>query len=331
VVVSTVDYHVLVAGAGSYAFATYSETLFHEPTQGTLQLAKVTGLTSVHSSITNPVFEAEGYKQVGNQAGDTLVTVHENEAFAIRSDEWYGAPLAHPLATIGVDHFAALVWPRIVGKRNGYPFRYRVGLPVIITDLLPGCGGTDCFYRLPWAWPGQVKVGQGNGPNAFSHTGNQLYAFDFSMADKSTIYATRGGLVGDVVESNTMNFNPCADNNGNGIKGDEEDKKADGPTNYVRIDHPDGTYSYYAHVDTNSVIPAQGDTIKRGAQLAKVGNIGRSCGPHLHYQVSIDKTNTVYGQTKQICFEGFAAVIVDWLYSSCFIPKTSNQLISTNG
>jgi hypothetical protein len=39
----------------------------------------------------------------------------------------------------------------------------------------------------------------------------------------------------------------------------------------------------------------------------------------------------VYGQTKQICFEGFAAVIVDWLYSPCFIPKTKNVLISTNG
>ena len=40
---------------------------------------------------------------------------------------------------IGVDHLAGLVWPRVVGTRNGSPFRYRAGLPDIVTDLLPSC------------------------------------------------------------------------------------------------------------------------------------------------------------------------------------------------
>jgi murein DD-endopeptidase MepM/ murein hydrolase activator NlpD len=196
---------------------------------------------------------------------------------------------------------------------------------------LPWCPAKNCFYRLPWLFPGVVSVAQGNGPGAFSHNGAQQYAFDFSMPDKSTMYATRGGVVGDLVETNTMNFNPCADNNGNGIKGDDEDKKADGPTNYVRVDHLDGTYSYYAHVDTSSVIPQIGETIERGDALAKVGNIGRSCGAHLHYQVAIDKANTIYGQTKQICFEGWTAIIVDYFFSPCSIPKSGNLLLSSNG
>jgi hypothetical protein len=38
-----------------------------------------------------------------------------------------------------------------------------------------------------------------------------------------------------------------------------------------------------------------------------------------------------YGQTKQICFESFTAVLVSFFYSPCAIPKTSNLLLSTNG
>ena len=331
VVVATTTYHLVMRSPGSYAKAAYGNTVFHDPGESALQFTKVTGLASVHGTIANPSFEAEGYKQAGTGSTSSLVAIHQDETFALRPDSWYGAPLLFPLDAIGVDHIAGLVWPSVVGKRNGKPFRYRVALPNLVTDLLPGCPAKNCFYRLPWLFPGVIGVAQGNGPGAFSHNGAQQYAFDFSMSDKSTIYATRGGVVGDLVETNTLNFNPCADNNGNGIKGDEEDKKADGPTNYVRVDHLDGTYSYYAHVDTNSVVPQPGDSVDRGDPLAKVDNIGRSCGVHLHYQVAIDKTNTIYGQTTQICFEGWAFVIVDYLYSPCFVPKSGNLLLSSNG
>jgi len=40
---------------------------------------------------------------------------------------------------------------------------------------------------------------------------------------------------------------------------------------------------------------------------------------------------TIYGQTKQICFESFTAVLVSFFYSPCAIPKRSNLLLSTNG
>ena len=51
----------------------------------------------------------------------------------------------------------------------------------------------------------------------------------------------------------------------------------------------------------------------------------------LPFQVAIDNTKTIYGQTTPICFEGWALVIVDYLFSPCFVPKTNNLLISTNG
>ena len=335
VVTGTTTYEVRMRPAASYAKAVYDRTVFDLESNG-FAPAKVVGLSAVHYTIAGPDFEANGYEIVGTQSAAFVDTVGKNQQFAVWPESWYGFPQAAPLTSIGVDHYAALLWPRVVGTRHGKPFRYRAALPAISTDLLPGCGGgQDCLYRLPWKVDTIVKTGQGNNsPGTQSHCcPPQNFAFDFSMPDKSTIYATRGGVVGDVVESNTMNFNPCADNNGNGVKGDAEDQKADGPSNYVRVDHPDGTYSYYAHVDTNSVIPGVGDTIARGAPLAKVDNIGRSCGPHLHYQVSIDNTKTIYGQTKQTCFEvvGIVPQSFNFFFSPCYVPKTGDFLVSTNG
>jgi murein DD-endopeptidase MepM/ murein hydrolase activator NlpD len=320
VVKSTTTYPVAMETAGSYATAAYSKTVFHDPNEVPPQFLEVTGLSFLQGTIGSASFEAEGYKQVGTQAGGTLETIHEHESFALRSDGWYGAPLLFPLATIGVDHLAGLVWPRVVGTRHGYPFRYRASLPTLVTDLLPLCPGSTCFYVLPWPFPDLVSTAQGNktpDPTASHCCPPQNYAFDFAMADKSTIYATRGGVVGDLVESNTVNANPCT-----------QGLSADAPSNYVRVDHQDGTYSYYAHVDTNSVIPQIGDTVQRGDPLAKVDNIGRSCGPHLHYQVSIDNTKTIYGQTIPICFETFFFPILG--YSPCYVPQTGDLLLSTN-
>lgn len=322
VVLGTTTYKVLVRAPGSYAIAIYERTVF-DLESNAFDSGKVIALGNVHSSIPSASFEANGYAIVGTQSAGFLSKIQKNQQFAVWQESWYGFPLLFPLDTIGVDHYAGLVWPRVVGTRNGKPFRYRAALPPIVTDLLPNClPALDCFYRLPWKFGTSETTVQGNGPKAFSHTGTQQFAFDFVHDNGETIYATRGGVVGDVVESNSKTFSPCADNNNNGIAGDEEDKKADGPSNFVRIDHQDGTYSYYAHVQKNSVVPNEGDVVARGAAIATVGNVGRSCGPHLHYQVAIDNTNTLYGQTKQICFETET--------SSCSIPKTNDVLVSTN-
>ena len=327
--VSTTKFNARVLDAGVYGRAGYEKTIF--PLESSApQSTKVESIYPLHYTIqpAKATFEGEGYKPGGSPG--PLVTIKLNETFALWPDTYYGAPLLFMESTIGVDHFAGLLWPRIVGTRNGYPFRYKAELPTVVKDLLPDCPSLLCFHRLPWKVSTAVGTAQGNGPG-FSHNGKQLYAWDFSMADGATIYATRGGVVGDLVESNSMNFNPCADNNGNGVKGDEEDKKADGPTNYVRIDHGDGTYSYYAHVRQNSVIPAKDTIVERGDPIASVGNVGRSCGPHLHYQAASDKSDTIYGQTVSICFEGWRwlpPVTIDFYH--CYKPVKSDVMLSNN-
>ncbi len=56
--------------------------------------------------------------------------------------------------------------------------------------------------------------------------------------------------------------------------------------NGVVIDHGFGEYSALWHMIPGSVQVKTGDKVELGQQLGRVGNSGRSTGPHIHYQVS---------------------------------------------
>lgn len=56
--------------------------------------------------------------------------------------------------------------------------------------------------------------------------------------------------------------------------------------NYVGIYHPvSNTYSYYAHLKTNSVIVEVGNLVIAGQIIAQVGSSGNSTDPHLHFEL----------------------------------------------
>ena len=64
------------------------------------------------------------------------------------------------------------------------------------------------------------------------------------------------------------------------------DKKATGTAsygNYVKIDHGNGYTTLYAHLATVAV--KNGDVVKQGQVIGKMGNSGCSYGAHLHWEV----------------------------------------------
>lgn len=52
---------------------------------------------------------------------------------------------------------------------------------------------------------------------------------------------------------------------------------------WVKLQHADGTVTVYGHMDTFSV--REGQRVKAGEQIARMGNRGFSTGPHLHFEV----------------------------------------------
>jgi murein DD-endopeptidase MepM/ murein hydrolase activator NlpD len=52
------------------------------------------------------------------------------------------------------------------------------------------------------------------------------------------------------------------------------------------IDHGDGVSTLYAHA--SDILVSEGDVIKKGQAVSKIGVSGHSTGPHLHYEVRME-------------------------------------------
>ena len=68
------------------------------------------------------------------------------------------------------------------------------------------------------------------------------------------------------------------------------DKSGGSYGNYVRLKHPNGYYTLYAHMKYGSVTVSKGQSVKKGQVIGYMGNTGYSKGAHLHFEVR-DKSN----------------------------------------
>jgi len=64
-------------------------------------------------------------------------------------------------------------------------------------------------------------------------------------------------------------------------------KWEEGYGNLLTVDHGNGMVTRYAHC--SKILVARGQRVKRGQKIALVGSTGLSTGPHLHYEVWINR------------------------------------------
>jgi murein DD-endopeptidase MepM/ murein hydrolase activator NlpD len=260
----------------------------------TLGGIKPNGSTAVILPGTNAYAYARGFLVTGNTSSKPVVkTLAEGDAVAIYNvDAWNPSSLM------------------VKGTRNGKPFWYAAKLPGLVRDAVDFCSGYESYYRLPWLPGMQRQVTQGNN-TTFTHTGSQAYAFDFGLYDGQTIRAPRGGTVTFVEESLWKTSDP------NLVKAG---KQTFAEANALRIEHQDGSASWYFHMQQNGVLVDMGDKVHRGDEVAVTGNTGNSTGAHLHYQVQTDPAKGA--QSIEIKFEKVGG--------SCYIPQKDDWPMSTN-
>lgn len=58
------------------------------------------------------------------------------------------------------------------------------------------------------------------------------------------------------------------------------------PGNYIIVDMGHGYFSFYAHLQPNSIRVKKGDRVTRGQVIALLGNSGNSDSPHLHFHIT---------------------------------------------
>lgn len=61
---------------------------------------------------------------------------------------------------------------------------------------------------------------------------------------------------------------------------------------YVVVDHGGGYTTFYAHMQAGSASVSEGQRVKRGDALGRVGSTGLSTGPHLHFEIRKDNVPT---------------------------------------
>jgi len=193
-----------------------------------------------------------------------------------------------------------------VGFATGVHLHFEVGVPDSVTDPIDPVGGfikgenripsicgiTDntfvdgqtytaapCgtpelsrgVYRIPYVNGTQVKVGGDH------QTHSPRWRIDMSAFGGTGPYrvaAAADGIIRFIVDTNFLTCSDCAVSN-----------------NYVWIEHPNGEWTKYSHMQTGTTRGAAGlavgDQVCAGQYLGDEDDVGKASGIHLHFEVAV--------------------------------------------
>lgn len=159
---------------------------------------------------------------------------------------------------------------RVVRTDRAKPWRYNYTTTWKLAAPVADSLITDYVYRVPLALGTSVRVLQGEG-GSFSHYGADQYGMDLDVPVGTIVYAARGGVV----------VNAKGDSDEGGAGRDMASK-----ANFVIVQHVDGTYGRYYHLQKNGVKVRIGQQIREGDIIGLSGATGWAAGPHLHFDVA---------------------------------------------
>jgi murein DD-endopeptidase MepM/ murein hydrolase activator NlpD len=117
-----------------------------------------------------------------------------------------------------------------------------------------------------------------NGPTTSSYgsrKGSFHYGIDIGNSRGTPVVAAADGVVVGSLNSCAEGRSSCGGRYGN----------------YILIQHSNGTTTRYAHL--SKVTVSVGQEVDKGEPIGKIGNTGRSTGPHLHFQIEKSNGSTI--------------------------------------
>jgi hypothetical protein len=333
---------------GSLASVQYADTSFgvkDNDLTGDYEYAQAVSIKTNGMAAGATGFQASGYQEEqGTSSRPQTRLVELGEQFLIYADD-FGSGDLFDLYSTGTNRSSGLMWPHVVGKRNGWTFWYAAALPSIVRDRIHQCvlavslavpkgppnpeGGfyppsslffpmsvKDSYYRLPFQAglnpaTGLMNIDDPHPPGR--HPEGQAYAFDLGAPEGTPLLAARSGTVKLMEDQDPYN---SAD----------PDKPDDWPKigNFIWLKHEDGTFATYFHNKKGSADVNVGDEVRRGEKIAKVGDTGQASGPHVHFgafnKAGFDFTDfsDVVGDVR-IRFEAMVGGAND--FDPCYIPR----------
>jgi len=136
----------------------------------------------------------------------------------------------------------------------------------------PTCGGYPDWQASPYVLPYPVgrahRVSQGNCTHQ-SHQGTLRYSYDLEMPFGSVVTAARDGVVvGLRIEQPAGSRGLTA-------------------SNWIQIEHADGIYSEYIHLEQFGNLVDIGDSVLAGDPIARTGDSGDvGTFPHVHFDLT---------------------------------------------
>ncbi len=140
------------------------------------------------------------------------------------------------------------------------------------------CGPYPAWQSSPYVLPYPVgrshRISQGNCFAGGSHQGTLRHSYDFEMPFRSVVTAARRGVV------HAMRVTQPAGSRGLTA------------SNWLQIDHGDGTIASYVHLAQDGNLVEVGDRVAAGDPIAITGDTGDVGDfPHLHFDVHPCESN----------------------------------------